>query len=53
MRQTRDGSVAAGNVADHDLGALHRVYALHAEASGVSADDVTTLPAAKQARSSR
>ena len=48
MRQTRAGSVAAGGVADHDLDALHRVYALHAEAAGVSADDVTMLPAALQ-----
>ena len=48
MRQTRAGSVSAGGVADHDLDALHRVYALHSEASGVSADDVTTLPAVLQ-----
>ena len=46
MRQTRAGSVSAGRVADHGLDALHRVYALHAAAAGVPADDVTMLPAA-------
>jgi len=48
MRQNRARSVGTGTVVGHDIDTLHRVYALHLAANGMSADDVTTLPAVLQ-----